>query len=271
MTIYKNHRNIRYLKWCIEQDLVTVSDWFKANRLTLNLEKTVYIFFGNNKNKIKPNLKINNTTLKPVDHSKFLGMWIDENLNWNAHINKLINKIKRNMHLLWVPRNLFNERTLKLIYHAHIQSHIDYGLILWGTMTTKDNLNRIQMLQNKCVELISKDKNIDTKFKNLKIYKIPELIKLQEIKIGYRLVNKQLPNKIIQQLQSDSNKKSLAKIHPYNTRGKNIPNLPKVTRTSYINSYLYQSIKQFMLLPLDLRNMPNLSLFITNYKCNLTQ
>ena len=172
------------------------------------------------------------------------------------------------MHLLRVPRNLFNERTLKLIYHAHIQSHIDYGLILWATMTTKDNLNRLQTLQNKCVELISKDKKIDTKFKNLKIYKIKELIKLQEIKVSYRLVNKQLPNKIIQQLQSDSNQKSLAKIHPYNTREKKIPNLPKVTRTSYINSYLYQSIEQFMLLPLNLRNMPNLSLFITNYKRN---
>ena len=72
---------------------MTVSDWFKANRLTLNLEKTVYIFFGNNKNKIKPNLEINNTTLKPLDHAKFLGMWIDENLNWNYHINKLISKI----------------------------------------------------------------------------------------------------------------------------------------------------------------------------------
>ena len=38
-TVYKSHRNIRYLKWCIEQDLTVIADWFKANRLTLNLEK----------------------------------------------------------------------------------------------------------------------------------------------------------------------------------------------------------------------------------------
>ena len=136
-TIYKSHRNLRYLKWCVKQDLKTVSDWFRVNRLTLNLEKTVYIFFGCSKNSKKPELEIDNTTLKPVENTKFLGMWVDENLNWNAHITKLINKIKRNMHLLRVPKNLFNKRTLKLIYHAHIQSHIDYGLILWGTMTTK--------------------------------------------------------------------------------------------------------------------------------------
>ena len=38
-TVYKSHRNTRYLKWCIKQDLKTISDWFKANKLTLNLEQ----------------------------------------------------------------------------------------------------------------------------------------------------------------------------------------------------------------------------------------
>ena len=75
-------------------------------------------------------------------------------------------------------------------------------------MTTKDNLNRIQLIQNKCIEIISKNKNIESSFKKLKIAKINELIKLQEIKIGYRLLNKQLPNKISQQLQCDPNPKA---------------------------------------------------------------
>ena len=97
-------------------------------------------------------------------------------------------------------------------------------------MTTKDNINTIQAIQNKCVDIISKIKNTESGFREMKIYKIMELIKLQEIKIGYRLVNKLLPNKISQQLQSDSNNKSLIKLHSYNTRGKNIPNLPKVKK-----------------------------------------
>ena len=226
------------------------------------------MFFGTNSAKAKPNLEIDNVTLKPVESAKFLGIWLDQNLNWNIHINKLITRIKRNVHLLRTPKHLFSENTLRLIYHAHIQSHIDYGLVLRGSMTTPDNLLRIQSVQNKCVEIISKNKNTDLKYKNLKILKIKELIKLQEIEVGYRLINNLLPNKISQQLQSDSKKKSLLKTHTYNTRGKKIPNLPKVTRSIYINSYLYQSIRQFMLLPLTLQNMPTLSLFITNYKRN---
>ena len=267
-TLYKSHRNIRYLKWCIEEDLRTMSDWFKANKLTLNLEKTEYIFFCARPIKVKPTLEIDNVTLLSVESVKFLGLWLDQNLNWNIHVNKLITRLKRNMHLLRTPKHLFNKKTLKLIYHAHIQSHIDYGLILWGSMTTQNNLLRVQSVQNKCVEIISRNKSTELNYKKLKILKIKELIKLQEIKVGYRLINKMLPNKISQQLQSDSKRKSLTKTHTYNTRGKKIPNLPKVSKSNYINSYLYQSIKQFMLLPLTLQSMPTLSLFITNYKRN---
>ena len=265
-TIYKSHRTLRYLKWCIEEDLKSVSDWFRVNKLTLNLEKTVHVFFGNDKNTIKPELVINNTTLKPVKVAKFLGMWLDEDLNWNSHITKLLNKLKRNMHLLRVPKNLFNEHALKTIYHAHIQSHINYGLLIWGTMMTKDKVNRLQKVQDKCISLINNTEKLELTYKRLRINNISDQIKLQEVKVGYRLVNKLLPNKISQQILSDSNKKSLVKTHTYNTRGKMIPNLPKVIKTSNINSYLYQCTKQFMLLPLKLRNMPSLSSFLTNYK-----
>ena len=44
-TLYKTHNNLRYLKWNIEQDLTTLMDWFRANKLTLNLEKTACILF----------------------------------------------------------------------------------------------------------------------------------------------------------------------------------------------------------------------------------
>ena len=169
------------------------------------------MFFGTNPIKAKPIFEIDNVTLQPVESVKFLGLWLNQNLNWNIHVNNLITKIKRNMHLLRTPKHLFNEKTLKLIYNAHIQSHIDYGLILWGSMTTQDNLSHVQLVQNKCVEIISRNKSTDLNYENLKILKIKELIKMQEIKVGYRLINKLLPNKISQQLQSDPKEKKFIK------------------------------------------------------------
>ena len=50
-TIYMGHRNLNYLRWCIETDLLNISDWFKANKLTLNVNKShCMLFKKNNKN-----------------------------------------------------------------------------------------------------------------------------------------------------------------------------------------------------------------------------
>ena len=38
-TLYKSHRNLKYLNWCIEDDMETIVKWFQVNKLTLNIEK----------------------------------------------------------------------------------------------------------------------------------------------------------------------------------------------------------------------------------------
>ena len=45
-TLYFAHQNIIYLKWGIEEDLKRVMDWFKANKLTLNVNKTECVLFN---------------------------------------------------------------------------------------------------------------------------------------------------------------------------------------------------------------------------------
>ena len=57
-TLHKIHKNLTYLKWCLEDDLCTLSDWFAANKLTLNLDKTVCILFQKNNNKREIDLTV---------------------------------------------------------------------------------------------------------------------------------------------------------------------------------------------------------------------
>ena len=44
-TLYKTYRHLNYLRWCIQDDMHTLTDWFRANKLTLNVEKTICILF----------------------------------------------------------------------------------------------------------------------------------------------------------------------------------------------------------------------------------
>ena len=131
--IYKGHRNLRYLIWCIEYDLGILDDWFKANKLTLNVGKSVHMPFGKN---IKSETKVmlGDTELPRVDTVKFLVMWLDQNLNWNEHLSKLKLKIKKNMTLLQVGANLLDTNSKKILYYAQIYSHMSYGLTIWDNM-----------------------------------------------------------------------------------------------------------------------------------------
>ena len=142
-------------------------------------------------------------------------------------------------------RNLFNQFTLKLIYHAHLQSHINYGLVVWGGMINNETLNRIQRIQLNCL------KYIDNTIKHphqLKLLNIKQLIKLEHAKLGYRLQNSLLPKKIEQIISTDSQSKSLEKMYKYNTRNKNKLNRPKIKNKMYSDSFLYQANKDLLLL-----------------------
>ena len=113
-TVYKGHRNLNYLRWCLETDLTTLVDWFKANKLTLNVSKTLYMLFRGKEASTIDYITIDNEKITESESTKFLGLWMDKNLNWKKHTSILINKIKRNTILIKNTKNMFDKDTLKL-------------------------------------------------------------------------------------------------------------------------------------------------------------
>ena len=155
-TIYNNHKDIRYLKWTIEHDLAILNDWFKANKLTLNTNKTVGMLFKSESLKHVPSeLKIDSDSIRFVQNVKFLGVWIDQDLTWKAHTSKLILKIQQNSHLLFKSKRHLNVHAKKILYYAQIYSHLAYGLSVWGPMAPKKDIRKLESLQAKCLQCIS--------------------------------------------------------------------------------------------------------------------
>ena len=88
-TIYMGSRHLKYLRYCIEQDLRALHDWFNANKLTLNIGKMVGMLFSPNNNNHNLHVEINSTSIPIVHLTKFLGTWINSSLNWKTHVDKL--------------------------------------------------------------------------------------------------------------------------------------------------------------------------------------
>ena len=81
----------------INENFANVAGWLSANKLTLNQSKTEFMLIGS-RQRIKtlqtvPLLVIKGVPVRQVAHIKSLGTYIEENLSWNVHVEKLCKKV----------------------------------------------------------------------------------------------------------------------------------------------------------------------------------
>ena len=80
-----------------------LSEWFKANKLSVNIFKTNYIIFQPRQKKqiFYFNRKINNKEVNRVNEDCFLGVILDKNLLWKAHISHVAHKISKSIGIIY--------------------------------------------------------------------------------------------------------------------------------------------------------------------------
>ena len=220
-TLYFTHKNLRVLQACVDHDLSILTDWFKANSLTLNVGKTnVLLFDYRKKQNSSLETHIAGTMIKSVRTTKFLGVVLDNKLSWKDHYEQLKCKIHRNYALLCRSKNLLNTQGMKMLYYAQIYSHLSYCIVLWGSMLLMVLQKKLQTLQNKCVKLLNINKPVDYLYEKHRILKLDHVIDLEQKKLGYKLIHGELPVNLEKLILTDSLGATLKKYHCYNTRGK---------------------------------------------------
>ena len=90
-SIYYESETINEMITRVNKELKLVKKWLNANKLFLNIDKTNYVIFHSTQIKIPPDvrIKIGNKILKRAKYVKFLGILLDEYLNWKHHITEL--------------------------------------------------------------------------------------------------------------------------------------------------------------------------------------
>ena len=79
-------------------------------KLSLNISKTHHVLFSKNKN-VKSDthvLKLDNTIINRVKCVKFLGLLIDENLNWHEHIDSCRSNISGGLYAFNKIKHILN-------------------------------------------------------------------------------------------------------------------------------------------------------------------
>ena len=262
-TLYKSHRNLVYLQWCIQDDMNRLIQYFRINKLTLNLNKTICVLFQKNKRDIQEiQLHLGNQILKNKCESKFLGVILDQHLTWSSHLNNLILKLNKNLNLLKLSKNMMTQENKLLVYRSHLESHIQYGILLWGNEASSTQLMKLQKIQDKALRYVTNKKDIALDRKSMQVLNIPSLIELANLKFGYKALHNLLPPITNNLCLSDSMNKKLSKQHRYNTRHRTTPYLPKNASHSYIDSFLCKGPQSLISVSAEIKMKRSLSSFI---------
>ena len=160
----------------LKHDMVVLSDWFKANKLSLNPAKSVVMYYDHSASDF--DIVLNGINIPRLKTHKFLGTWINDDLKWSTQVSHVLNKMRTNHHLLSLSKNMLLDDCLRTIYFSHIYTHLQYNLGVWGSMISKSQATEIYNMQKQCVHLLSKRKAVpvDELFKTHKVIKFLDMI-----------------------------------------------------------------------------------------------
>ena len=256
--------DVAHLEENMNDDLDKITEWLTANNLTLNSSKTEFMLIGsrqrlNTFNRL-PSFTIDGNSIKQVESTKSLGVYIDENLTWNTHIRHISKKIASCIGTLKRSRSFVPFETLLCIYNALVQPHFDYCSVVWGNCNKSLSI-KLQKLQNRAARILtssSYDANADDLFVKLGWQKLNLQRDLKTATMVYKSLNGLAPDYLKSMF---TNRSATSTYSLRNCEGKLALPLP---RTNFLkNSFSYNGAVLWNSLPINLRQAQSLASFKT--------
>ena len=152
--------NLSNLEQKVNYQLQFIHQLLKRNKLTLNYSKTTYLLFNKQPHVqvcSKFRLHINKSLLERENAVKYLGVWIDDKLNWSAFIENFFLQLAKSCTMFFYLRDFVTDDTLSILYYSLVNSHFIYGITAWGT-AHQHKLHEIEVKLNNIVRTITKNK-----------------------------------------------------------------------------------------------------------------
>ena len=130
---------------------ISILNWWKY---THGWEQTNYMLFTP---KCFPrtmeHIVIDGHKIEEASQTKFLGVILNNKLNWAAHCNYICCKMSKGIGIIIKARMVFNETTLLSLYNSLILPYISYCIHVWGK-AYDTHLKNVLVLQKKVLHVI---------------------------------------------------------------------------------------------------------------------
>ena len=134
--------NIDDVSNVVNNELKQLGLWFRANKLSLSVNKTNFIMFNYKRQPRKDVHKVlHGTNNESVTHIKFLGVAVDENLTWREQI-----KVSKSIAVLYKAMHVLDCQALHTLYQSLVEPRVSYCCEIWGSIY-QSRLRKLFLLQ----------------------------------------------------------------------------------------------------------------------------
>jgi len=154
--LWTSSTTLKSLSSRLQQSIDEFQSWCKSWKLQLQPTKTELIHFSIHPRKKYKNpvtVKVENTIIKPLDSTRYLGVIIDKTLNWRTHIHHIESKIASRISLLRFLNKASYEPNDKIM--INIFKSLARPIIIYGypvLLRAKEKIwDRLQIMQNKAL------------------------------------------------------------------------------------------------------------------------
>ncbi len=229
--------NLKELFDFVNTELYKVNYFFRSHKLSLHPSKTKYILFSNSPSAHQTDYNVficnsnnfdqHSTDSFPIERInsnseipaiKFLGIFIDQKLDFKFHINSLVTKLSKAMYFLRNSKLFLSQSALKSVYYSLIHSHLVYANPIWST-ASQSCIQKIFLKQKTAIRIItssSYNSHTEPLFKELRILPLPQLIEFFRIQLMHRYKSGMLP--VIFENQWLTNSERLMNLNTHNLR-----------------------------------------------------
>ena len=196
-------KDYKTLERQVNYDLFNLHKWLVANKISLNQGKTELIYFRKSGPAPILNIKLHGKRLIPSTFVKYLGVYLDEYLNGEAHCREVVKKLNRGNGMLAKARHFVPFSDLKNIYHAIFASHLMYGAQVWTPklLSVSDKISRLQKSAMRIMTFSEFKAHSEPLFKKVEILKFTDSISLQNCIFVFDYLHGNLPNSFTETFQ----------------------------------------------------------------------
>ena len=184
--------NNQEAKTRLESCLSDLYNWFSANMLVCNRDKSNFIYFTSKFHNYSSSFSISfgSSVLHPVDTVRNLGVYWDKHLLMRSNISKCCQLASFSLNRIGALHNYVDKSSMERLVHAFISSRLDYcNALLYGLPDRE--INRLQKIQNAAARLISGTRKYDhivPVLKSLHWLPVKARIKYKILLMTYRIL-----------------------------------------------------------------------------------